>query len=395
MADTITTIADLHLDQRNARKRGPRASGMLEASLQEVGVARSIVIDEAGNILAGNGTVEAAEQVGIERVQVVDADGETIVAVRRTGLTKAQKRRLALLDNRTAELAEWEPEVLAELATDGVKLDDLFVGDELDAILAGMEQAPEPGAGGDEFDATPEEGPTVCQPKDLWQLGPHRLMCGDSTKREDVERLMGGERAGCVLTDPPYGINREGITNDDPEGLRALFDGVLACLPADNAVVVAFQSPRLFPVWLDAIREAGYEFERMLWLYKNNDCTHPWRGWLLTSEAILLSSVGEPIWDARFTEPYAHDCYTVSWDATTMVDVPGWHGSIKPFTVIKDLLSRLAGDVYDPFLGSGTTLIAAHRLGRKCYGIEIEPRYCDVILRRYEAETGEQGVRVT
>jgi len=106
-------------------------------SLQEVGAARSIVIDEDGRILAGNGTVEAAAEAGITRVQVVDADGETIVAVRRRGLTEEQKRRLALLDNRTAELAEWAAPVLEALRDDGLKLDDLFSDDELAAVTLG------------------------------------------------------------------------------------------------------------------------------------------------------------------------------------------------------------------------------------------------------------------
>ena len=138
MASTIKTIADLHIDPRNPRKRGPRASDMIQRSLQEVGAARSIVIDEEGNILAGNGTVEAAGQVGIQRVKVVDADGETIVAVRRTGLSNAEKQRLAVLDNRTGELAEWDGEILSGLMNDGLKVADLFTENELDALLNGV-----------------------------------------------------------------------------------------------------------------------------------------------------------------------------------------------------------------------------------------------------------------
>lgn len=134
MAD-IQSIADLKPDPKNARTHGPRNVGMIVDSLHEVGAARSIVIDEAGNILAGNGTIEAAAEAGIERVQVVDADGETIVAVRRSGLTPAQKKRLALLDNRTAELAEWDAAVLAGLAQEGVEIGDLWSDDELTALL--------------------------------------------------------------------------------------------------------------------------------------------------------------------------------------------------------------------------------------------------------------------
>lgn len=114
----ITTLADLTPQRRNARKRTPANLGMIEASLREVGAARSIVIDEDGQILAGNGTVEAAGICGMERVRVVDADGDEIIAVRRTGLTDRQKVRLALYDNRAAELAEWDTDVLAEIGAE-------------------------------------------------------------------------------------------------------------------------------------------------------------------------------------------------------------------------------------------------------------------------------------
>lgn len=132
----ITHIKDLKPDKRNARKHNPRNIGMIEDALNEVGAARSIVIDEDGNILAGNGTVEAAAQAGIERVKVVEADGEEIVAVRRRGLTEKQKRRLALFDNRTAELAEWETDVVREIvAEDAEALKGMFVEQELERLL--------------------------------------------------------------------------------------------------------------------------------------------------------------------------------------------------------------------------------------------------------------------
>ena len=131
-AAVIETLADLTPDPRNARRHNPRNVGMLEKALGEVGAARSIVIDEHGVVLAGNATIEAAARAGIEKVQVVDADGETIIAVRRTGLTAKQKTRLALYDNRTAELADWDADVIADLmATERELLDGLFADDEL------------------------------------------------------------------------------------------------------------------------------------------------------------------------------------------------------------------------------------------------------------------------
>lgn len=126
------TLADLRPDPKNARKHTPRNVGMIEAALREVGAARSIVIDEDNVVLAGNATIEAAAAAGIERVRVVEADGNEIVAVRRTGLTKKQKTRLALYDNRAAELAEWDVDVLGETPDD--EKDGLWFDDEMEAL---------------------------------------------------------------------------------------------------------------------------------------------------------------------------------------------------------------------------------------------------------------------
>lgn len=130
----MVTIADLKPDPRNARRHSERNMRVLMDSLQEVGAARSIVINENNVILAGNGLVEAAGQVGIENVKVVEADGNTIVAVKRTGLSAKEQKRLAILDNRAGELAEWEPDVLAELNLDGL-LDGLWYENEIESLL--------------------------------------------------------------------------------------------------------------------------------------------------------------------------------------------------------------------------------------------------------------------
>lgn len=135
-------ISDLRPDSRNARKHNARNIGLIEKALNEVGAARSIVIDETGTVLAGNGLLEAAAAAGIHRVQVVDGDGETIIAVRRSNLTPEQKQRLALFDNRAAELAEWDTDVLAEMVDAGDDLSGLWSDDELAALLPTEPTAP-------------------------------------------------------------------------------------------------------------------------------------------------------------------------------------------------------------------------------------------------------------
>ena len=132
---SIDHIGQLKPDATNRRQHNPRNIGMIAASLNEIGAARSIVIDEHDNILAGNGTIEAAAQAGIERLRVIDADGEEIIAVRRSNLTDAQKRRLALFDNRTAELAEWDVDQLLADVTEGLDFEGMFQPYELAALL--------------------------------------------------------------------------------------------------------------------------------------------------------------------------------------------------------------------------------------------------------------------
>lgn len=130
----MKTLADLRPDPRNARRHTPRNVGMIEQALREVGAARSIVIDETGTVLAGNATIEAAAAAGIERVRVVETDGNEIVAVQRTGLSPTQKTRLALYDNRAAELAEWEVDTLKDLEADDFA--GIFFEEEIDKLLA-------------------------------------------------------------------------------------------------------------------------------------------------------------------------------------------------------------------------------------------------------------------
>lgn len=184
----IGAVGDLVLDPKNARLHGARNEAAIEASLREVGAARSIVIDERGTVLAGNATVKAARKVGLSKLMVVDADGATVVAVRLTGLTARDKARLALHDNRTAELAEgWDPQVLEELLGAGVRLDDLWTADELVELLGGAVSK-----GLTNPDAVPAPRATSIASGQLFALGPHRLLCGDSTNSKNVDAVLGG-----------------------------------------------------------------------------------------------------------------------------------------------------------------------------------------------------------
>lgn len=362
---------------RNWRIHPQSQQQALARLLDKVGwVQRVIVNQRTGHVVDGHLRVAMAISRNEPRVPVqyvdLSEDEEALVLASldwSAGLAVADEEMLG--------------EILASIEMDGVDelLADIAAGFGID--LFGDEPADDPGAQVDRAEELREKWQT--ERGQLWQIGPHRLLCGDSTNADDVARLMGDATAGAVVTDPPYGINREGIVNDDPEGLRALFDGVLAAAPITDAVVIAFQSPRLFPVWLDAVRDAGHKFERALWLYRTGQGAYPWRGWYMRSDVIIVSSYGKPEWP-EWVDAHT-DCYTVnindeeSVKATDVGGVAG-HTTIKPIDVIADLVMHTAGDVYDPFLGSGTTMVAAEQTGRVCYGMEIEPKYVAVTLER-------------
>src|SRR5687768_12560726 len=181
---TSLSLTDLAPDPRNARRHTERNLSQIETALREVGAARSIVVDETGTILAGNATVQAASQVGLSRVRVVDVDGSELVAVRRTGLSPEQKRRLALFDNRAAELAEWDTEVLASLAED-TDLSLLWADDELAELLGRDDALGSVLADPDDLPDPPAD--PITQPGDLWHLGSHRLLCGDATNPANLD----------------------------------------------------------------------------------------------------------------------------------------------------------------------------------------------------------------
>lgn len=385
MTDSATHLKDLHPDPRNARRHTPRNVGMIESALREVGAARSIVIDEANTVLAGNATIEAAAAAGIERVQVIDADGETIVAVRRTGLTPEQKARLALYDNRAAELAEWDEGVLAELAGE-IDLSGLFRDDELEALLGELDKP----AGNGDPDAVPEPpADPITRPGDLWLLGEHRLLCGDSTNPADVARLMGGGRAAMAFADPPYGVDYVsrvdeerrkpwgGIVNDDLAGasLHALLRSSIGGFGQSKYVCCNWQSV------VDFFTALGRPNALIVW---DKNSIGLGAGYRNQHEFIL------------FYGKLAHNSETNVWRFDRDAKSDYQHPTQKPVELVERALcnSSAGGDVvYDPFLGSGTTLIAAEQLGRRCFGLEIEPRYCDVIVQRWEQFTGGSATR--
>jgi len=410
-------ISDLTADPRNARTHDERNIGLISTSLKEVGAARSIVIDEKGVVLAGNGTVAAADGAGIKKLRVIDAEGDELVAVRRKGLTAAQKRRLALLDNRTAELAGWDSEVLAGFQSEGTELGDLWNPGELAAVL----DFAMPELTQDEIPPLPKKPKTKLG--DLYVLGAHRLLCGDATDPDDVGRVMAGERATLFATDPPYGVNYEGgdhpstkanrgsrtknknwsktymMAGDDEASCRKLHEDFMAVAIstaiAPRAAWYCWHASRNQGMVEDAWKKAGaLVHQQIIWAKSRGVLTYStymWAhepclyGWLKGQKPKLAKT--------RWPEgEYPSTVWAVPSSEVESKD----HPTSKPVKLfgIPMRMHTVAGDLcYEPFSGSGSQLIAAEQLGRRCFGLEISPAFCDVIVERWQKLTGAKAKR--
>jgi hypothetical protein len=392
LAEINWTLQQFNIDEltdyyKNPRSLSDKEFKQLKTSLDKFGMIDKPIVnaDSLHTIIGGHQRKHVLEASGVTEIECWIPDRE---------LSDKEVEELNIRLNKNT--GQWDFDVLAN----EFQLDDLldwgFDKGELDLDLW-ADDAPE--------DVEPQIDKAEelrekwgVETGQLWQLGEHRLVCGDCTDKAVVDKVMQGEVAGAVVTDPPYGINREGIENDDPEGLQALFDGCLAVMPIENAVVIAFQSPRLFPVWLDAIRDRGQEFGRALWLYRTGQNAFPWHGWYMRGDCIIVSVAGHPTW-ADWPQAVS-DCYEVNINdhetvkATAVGGISG-HSTIKPFDVVSNLVEHTTGIVYEPFSGSGTTLIACERLGRKCRAVEISPAYVAVAIQRWVDVTGGEPVLLT
>ena len=394
-------LADLTPDSRNANKGSPRGNQMIEDSLRQYGAGRSILLDKHGRIIAGNKTAENAGAIGMDDVLVVQSDGTRLVAVQRTDLDldDPHTRQLAIADNRAGQVSlDWDADALKGLVEDGVDLSPFWTADEL-ANLWPIESGL---AAGVDEDAVPEPpAEAITRPGDVILLGRHRLMCGDSTNVQHVEALMGGGSADMVWTDPPYGVSYVGKTKDaltiendslDDDGLtdflRAALGCALAVCRAGGAWYVAAPARPLHQCFSVVLKEFG------VWRQTLN--------WVKSSMVLGRSDYHyrhEPIFYGW--KPGAAHTWSSDRTQTTVLEFPkpsrnGEHPTMKPVALVEYCIgnnSKAGQSVLDLFGGSGTTLIACEKTGRTCYMMELAPKYCDVIVTRWEQATGKKAVR--
>jgi len=403
MAKRKTEYDGITPDLRNANRGTERGRYMVEASLRETGAGRSIVLDKDGRIIAGNKTFEAASDIGLP-VRIVQTDGTELVAVQRTDLDLSDDtgaaRKLAYYDNRAGQVGlEWDVDVMLGDIGAGLDLSGMFRQDELDELLADL--TPKPTGDTEAQTDRAEElrqqwGVELGQ---MWQLGEHKLICGDCTDAATVARVMGGERAQLVFTDPPYGVDYEGGRNPAQVPRQKLSgdkSGALygACMKAtipfceNNAAWYLWFAGTVGKPVYDAVAAAGYSVRAMIvWNKIDAHYGNFMAQYMQKHEPCLYCVKGAPVWHGATNE-------VTVWDVKQPTRNE-FHPTEKPVELAEKAIrnsSDAGAIVADWFLGSGTTIIACENLGRRCRACEISPGYVGVALERYFQHTGVQPV---
>ena len=372
------SIAQLSLDPKNARKHSARNLEAIAASLLKFGQRKPLVVHR-GVVLAGNGTLEAARSLGWTEIEVSevpqDWDNDTAKAY-------------ALADNRTAELAEWDESELAKqlLELQDADWDITELGFDIPA-LADIEPGDE-----DEIPEPPVEPKTKLG--DIYQLGRHRLMCGDSTDEATVERLMDGVKADMVFTDPPYGVNYDGghATEKRRDKLQNDNTTDMYDLPIKNAYTFSKDEAPLY-LWFStsSVVDVIEGLINANWIVRN---------WIIWNKNVAqFGAIG-----AQYKTKHEPCIYAfkkskkANWigpnNEITVWDISRdnkneHHPTQKPVDLAKRAMNNHSvKEVLDLFGGSGSTLIAAEQTNRTCYMMELDPKYCDVIVKRWENLTG-------
>ena len=368
----------------NARTHSAEQINKLRSSLREFGFINPVIIDRDFNVIAGHGRIEAAKAEGISEVPCVFADY----------LTPAQKKAYILADNRMAMDAGWDEELL-RVEIEALQAESFDVG------LTGFDESEiadlfetDSEVKDDGFDVDAElEKPPVTKSGDLWLLGNHRLLCGDSTKEETYTLLMDGKKANLVVTDPPYNVNYEGsagkIKNDNMENGRFyqfLLDA-FTCMEKvmeNDASIYVFHADTEGLNFRKAFAEAGF--------YLSGTCI--WKKQSLVLGRSPYQWQHEPVlfgWKKKGR----HQWYTGRKESTIWeFDKPkknGDHPTMKPVPLVAYPIKNSSMSnciVLDPFSGSGSTLIACEQTDRVCHTIELDEKFCDVIVKRYIEQAG-------
>ena len=357
--------------EKNPRKNDEAVKYVAE-SIKEFGFKVPIIIDSNNIIIAGHTRLKASKKLGYKEVPCIIADD----------LTPEQIKAFRLADNKVGEMAEWDLDLLNEELEDIIDINMEDFGFDLNLDFEDKEVEE------DDFEVEVPEEP-VAKLGDIWQLGNHRLMCGDSTDKEAVEKLMDGKKADMVFTDPPYGVDYDGIHNDSREGLESLLDKVFSLykeFSIEGASVYCFHSDKCADIFNNIFRKHCHFSSMIIWKKQS-----------LVLSQTDYQSIHEPCmygwFDNGVHKFYGDRKQTSVWEYERK-SIEG-HTTPKPIGFISKALQNSSLNnnlIIDLFGGSGSTLIACEQLNRKCYMMELDPKYCDVIIKRWETLTGEKAV---
>lgn len=392
LAVTYRPTESLSPYSRNARTHSEKQVAQIMASILEFGWTNPILIDEDGEVVAGHGRLLAA----------ISMDYGTVPCVVLEGLSEEQRKAYRLADNKLPLNAGWDEDLLKvdllELKEADFELELIgFEDDELIRITQGID------AGRGDPNAVPEDVPKRCQAGHLWGLGGHRLLCGDSTSEGDVGRLLGDARPILCVTDPPYGVNYDpawrneaaakgqlphavrrvgNLQNDD----RTDWSEVWAAMPCE---ILYHWTAGRGDLSIEAglsIRQAGFQIRnQVIWSKPHFPIS---RGHYTYRHEFCWYAVRK----GRKAHWIGDNKQSTLWEVNLDKNVPGGHSTQKPVELFTRAITNHRGDVYEPFCGSGTGLIACQQLSRTCYAMELDRHYCDTILARWEAFTGEKAV---
>ncbi len=380
---------------RNARTHSAEQVAQIAASIAEFGWTSPILAGSDGIIIAGHARLLAARKLGMTEVPVIVLDH----------LTETQRRALVLADNRLALNAGWDEEMLRieleSLQEDGFNLDIVgFTEEEIENLLRDPEAAAEGQADEDAVPEAPETAVTVLG--DVWLLGQHRLLCGDSTQRDSVEKVLAGGLADMVFTDPPYNVNYGATMKDKLRGNKRkiandnlgqdfeqfLRDACVNILAVTKGAIYVCMSSSEIHTLQRVFREAGGHWSTFV-IWAKNTFTMGRSDYQRQYEPILYGwkEGTDHFWCGARDQG---DVWFVKKPA-----VNDLHPTMKPIELVERAIrnsSKGRDTVFDPFGGSGTTLIACEKAGRQARLIELEPKYCDVIVRRWQEFSGKHAV---
>jgi DNA modification methylase len=384
-------IETLSPDPANVRKHGQRNMDAIKASLRRFGQQKPIVVDAKGIVLAGNGTLAAARELGWREIQIV-----------RTELTGSQATAFGIADNRSAELAEWDEklaDVLASLKAEDFPLEEIgFDLDELEALKPEVKS---------DADAEPQidkaeelRAKWGVELGQVWQLGEHRITCGDSTSAEVVKRLLGDEKPHLMVTDPPYGVDYDSSWREDAMPEKNTPNGARGKVSNDHKADWS-EAWKLFEGDVAYVWHAG----NMAHIVAQSllACDLQIRAQIIWAKHQFVIGRGdyhphhEPCWYAvrkGATGHYNGDrTQSTLWEIDKPQKSETGHSTQKPIECMERPIrnnSKPGELVYEPFSGSGTTIIACERTGRKCRAIELNPAYVAVAIQRWADATGKE-----